>query len=123
LKLDVEAKVWGSVRHCFSDAGAAVSVLWTVAGAYCSRHSHADRVNRFVVVSGEIAIETFNERGDQVEKYEVLRQGDMLDVPAGVVHRFTVIEPGVVVEVYFPAREGVTVRADDIKRLDYGGRA
>jgi mannose-6-phosphate isomerase-like protein (cupin superfamily) len=122
VDLAVEAKVWGSVRHCFSSEAASGSVLWTVAGAFCSRHSHEDRVNRFVVVSGEIRVEIFDDRGRELLRAIPLRQGRMIDVPAGVVHRFVVVEPGVVVEFYFPAREGAVVRGDDIKRLDYGGR-
>ena len=46
----------------------------------------------------------------------------MHDVEAGVVHRFEVLESGVVVEVYFPQRPTDRVSHDDIVRFDLGGR-
>jgi hypothetical protein len=52
------------------------------------------------------------------EKRTRLNPGDVHDVNAGIVHKFEVIESGIVVEVYWPA---VGVSFKDIKRLDVGG--
>jgi hypothetical protein len=50
-----------------------------------------------------------------------LRAGDVYDVQVHKIHRFEVIESGVVIEVYFPAYAGEAVSLDDIHRLDNGG--
>lgn len=117
-----ETKAWGTVRHVFNDSAAAVSILETVAGTFCSRHSHAQRVNRFAVQSGAIQVVEYSADGREEVSRVSLGAGDVHDVEADVVHRFEVVESGIVVEVYFPARPGDRVSADDIKRLDIGGR-
>lgn len=106
-----EEKVWGTAHHVFCSETCAVSVLETKKGGFSSNHYHRDRVNRFIVQSGQIDI--VHECGPTVH----LGPGDTYDVEPGIVHRFEVIEPGVVVEVYYAA----PVRLDDIIRLDTGG--
>ena len=122
----IERKIWGMVRHVFGSPTAAVSILETDLTRtgkrpFCSRHSHAQRVNRFIVQSGAIDVVEYDANGATEMARVRMNPGDMHDVEAGVVHRFEVVEPGIVVEVYFPARAGSEVRADDIMRIDRGG--
>ena len=120
-RVEQESKVWGTALHVFSDPHAAVSVLRTEKGAYCSKHFHSQRVNRFIAESGSIDVVEYDP-GGQFEISRIrLNPGDVHDVEAGVVHRFEVIESGVVVEVYFPQRPTDRVSHDDIVRLDLGG--
>ena len=119
----VEQKVWGTARHVFDSQHAAVSILETVSGGYCSRHSHAQRVNRFIAQSGVIDVVEYDDKGDEIRAINRLGPGEVWDVQAGVVHRFEVVEPGLVIEVYFPAKPGCKVSLDDIQRLDIGGRS
>jgi quercetin dioxygenase-like cupin family protein len=122
-RVETETKIWGSAKHVFSDPHAAVSILETIKGGYCSRHFHSQRVNRFVVQSGVIEVVEYNQTGELETNRTKLESGDVHDVEAGVVHRFEVIEPGMVVEVYYPQRPTDRVNHDDIVRLDIGGRA
>ena len=108
-----ETKVWGKVQHVFGSDSCAVSVLDVNAGYRCSRHYHKHRVNRFIVHSGEIDV-ILHHQGITHR----LKAGDIYDVEPGVVHSFSVIKSGVVVEVYWPA----PVRMDDIIREDLGGK-
>jgi len=119
----IESKVWGSAHHVFNSHAAAVSILETVAGGYCSRHSHAQRVNRFIVQSGVIDVVEYDNSGEKELSRVRMLPGSVHDVEAGVVHRFEVLEGGIVVEVYFPAKAGDKVSLDDIDRLDIGGMA
>ena len=119
-RLPAEPKVWGSVRHAFGSPHCAVSVLHTALGGYCSRHWHKDRINRFLVVTGAIEVVYYSQ--DKETARVPLTAGDQLDVPAEQIHRFEVIEPGIVVEVYWPSNSG-QVQAADIHRLDSGGRS
>lgn len=120
MNVTLERKAWGEVRHVFDSPACAVSVLHVEAGGYCSRHWHRERVNRFIVATGSIDVVEYADGGEGSERERRrLRPGDVHDVPAGVVHRFEVVEPGIVVEVYWPS---ASVRLDDIVRLDVGGR-
>jgi len=112
-----ETKAWGSVKHAFSLGQCAVSVLDVKAGGYSSRHYHRARVNRFLVVSGAIEVVEYDPTGRYEIRRRRLEADDVADVDAGTVHRFEVKQPGVVVEIYYPA----DVKQDDIERLDVGG--
>lgn len=121
MRTEVEGKVWGSARHVFNSPHAAVSILETKVGGYCSKHFHSQRVNRFIVESGSINVIEYDPGGELEITRIRLNPGDVYDVEAGIVHRFEVLEPGIVVEVYFPAKPGYSVSHDDITRLDLGG--
>lgn len=121
-RAEAETKCWGTARHVFQDPHAAVSVLRTEAGAYCSRHFHSQRVNRFVVESGVIEVVEYDPSGEHEVSRTRMEAGDVHDVEAGIVHRFEVLESGVVVEVYFPQRPTDRVSHDDIIRFDLGGK-
>lgn len=117
-----EAKVWGAARHVFASPHAAVSILDTQAGGYCSRHLHSQRVNRFIVQTGSIDVVEYDLSGEDEVYRLTLGPGDVHDVEANVIHRFEVNEPGLVIEVYYPADERCKVSHDDIVRLDIGGK-
>lgn len=116
-----ERKCWGSVWHCFVTGDVAVSHLRLDAGFRCSRHWHADRTNHFYVLSGLVAIEQWPDGPDGQPHETILAPGQHAAVGVGVIHRFVVLEPGEMVEVYRPAHEHLLVRVDDIVRLDEGG--
>jgi quercetin dioxygenase-like cupin family protein len=115
MNVKQEDKAWGRVRHIFDTPQCAVSVLEVERGGYSSRHFHEYRVNRFLVQSGCIEVVEYDGAS---EKRTRLNPGDVHDVNAGIVHKFDVIESGIVVEVYWPA---IGVSFKDIKRLDIGG--
>lgn len=119
MRAELEDKAWGKVRHAFDSPNCAVSVLHVEAGGYCSRHLHRERINRFLVVSGAIDVIVYTDDGASELTRQHLLPGDISDVPAGVVHSFEVVEPGIVVEVYSPSG---MVRLDDIERIQLGGR-
>lgn len=123
MEIKWEEKVWGRVRHLFHSDYASVSHLEVKAGFQCSRHKHSFRINQFTVLSGEVVIERWLYRNGEAELLpEVrLKAGDSFSVPAGMFHRFRVIESGEMVEVYWPQREGLFVSINDIIRLDEGG--
>ena len=111
-RTEIEKKVWGRAHHAFNSGVCAVSVLDVKAGHRCSWHEHKHRINRFIVHSGSIKVSL-----DFGKESFVLKAGDVFDVYCGVVHRFEVIEDGVVVEVYWAP----LVSKDDINRYDAGG--
>lgn len=113
-----EKKVWGRVWHLFNSDQSAVSFLQLIQGTCCSRHSHEERANLFAIVSGQIAIQSWN-NGCLSEV--ILHSGQTHTISSGIVHRFRVLESSEIVEVYWSDVPGGKVRIDDIKRLDKGG--
>ena len=122
MRFKPEDKIWGKATHVFASPHAAVSILETVIGGYCSRHYHAQRINRFIVTSGIIEVVEYNQTGELEVNRTRMESGDVHDVDAGIIHRFEVVSPGQVIEVYYPAKPGCIVGLDDIQRLDIGGR-
>lgn len=115
-------KCWGRVLHCFSNPQASVSYLEVLEGNRCSRHYHRERANTFIVVSGVVEIEVWDEHSlDSNCQVTYLMSGDSLTVPSGKMHRFKVLESGTMIEVYFPDRTGYEVDINDIVRFDVGG--
>lgn len=114
----MESKCWGTTREVFYSRQCSVHWLAVEAGWRCSRHIHAERANRFVVLSGVIVVRRWDASG---ETAVTLRSGDVYDVPSGVLHRFEVVDSGTVIEIYWPDVRGGAVRRDDIVREDQGG--
>jgi len=115
-----EEKCWGRVMHCFANEQASVSYLEVVEGNQCSKHYHQERANTFIVVSGIIAVETWDGFPDVKPNVKLLGESDTFTVPSGVVHQFKVFKSGTLIEVYHPDRGG-KVKLDDIVRLTVGG--
>jgi len=116
-----EKKCWGSVKHLFCNPNAAVSLLQIKEGFQCSVHWHRRRANLFVLLSGVVVIETWDDKSikDEPNRF-LLLPGHSFLVPSNMIHRFVVEESGWMVEVYWP--DGV-VEQDDIVRLSTGGPA
>jgi quercetin dioxygenase-like cupin family protein len=114
-----ERKCWGFVRHLFTDDHCAISYLELEAGWRSSRHEHAWRANQFSVISGKIAIDEWD-----VENHHetILSAGQSYSVPSGIQHQFRVLEPGIVIEVYWVDRIGGIVDLNDITRYNEGGK-
>jgi len=113
---DWQGKFWGRTR-CVCDTDLySQHELELKAGGYCSIHYHESRANRFFIHSGRIAVVTFHAWA--IDR-KILTSGNALDVRAGVVHQFQVLEDGEMVEEYYP--DGGPVRNDDIVRLCQGG--
>ena len=120
-----EQKCWGRVWHIFCSEQTSLSWLEVKAGTCCSKHMHRERNNQFLVLSGTICIEEFcnvevvPSLRDLVFRRRILRATDAYMVPAGIKHRFRVLEDGELIEIYWPIAGG-EVRQDDIIRDDVG---
>ena len=115
-----EEKVWGKVQHVFASEDAALSCLEVKKGFRCSKHHHEDRYNMFAVQSGCIVVEKWGVFEGNSYNTIILRPGDSCTVPPDVLHRFSVLTSGKLIELYWP-RPQAAVRRDDIVREDVGG--
>lgn len=120
-----EKKIWGEVTHIFADTQASISVLSIEKGSRCSIHRHKERVNHFIVTSGEVVIHTFGS-GDIPTPHPMysryLKPGETYTIGTGIWHQFAVIVSGRMIEVYWPADEFAVVHKDDIIRHCEGSK-
>lgn len=109
-------KPWGSVLPLLEDPRLVLHRLEVQSG-FSSLHAHSWQWNRFYVRSGRIRV-SVSTRGGWA--YSELGPGSTIDIPPRTLHRFVVLQPGVVWEVYWPER--ISSRDPlDIVRVDEGG--
>jgi len=113
----MEEKIWGWVTHIFHSPFTAVSYLKLIKGYRCSQHCHIHRVNQFNLLSGKVLIEEWH--GFRIRE-TIMNPGDSIEVMPNVFHRFTVLENGEMIEVYY-TNDGTAVDVNDIERKDTGG--
>ncbi len=108
------AKIWGNTTCVWQGSYAETHFIFANKDGYCSRHNHADKFNRFYVVSGRLQVTIY--KGDYTED-TILEPGQITDVPPGLDHRFIALEDTAAIEIYWVNE----LRGDDIVRKDDGG--
>lgn len=106
-------KVWGERRRILLTNQTEIDVLYLKKDHFCSTHSHKYKINRFVVVSGAVKIET--EYGDTI-----LTKNESWEVNPPILHRFIALEDSIMIELAF-VNKG-KINPDDINRLSQGGK-
>ena len=109
-----EAKCWGERWLIRQDSTHATSFLKLKAGYECSFHSHREKYNLFVVLSGHIAIVTEQFDGNSMVH---LKEGECFTTKPGEKHKFVVLQDSLVIEEMY-----VEYREDDIQRENQGGK-
>ena len=109
-----EAKVWGERWLIRQDSTHAVSYLKIDKGYECSFHSHQEKYNLFVVLSGGIAV--IVEQSDH-NSTVYLTEGQSFTTKPGERHKFVGIDDSEVIEEMY-----VEYREDDIQRDNSGGK-
>lgn len=118
-----ESKNWGKVAHLFDDK-VGTSTLEVIPGECTSIHYHKDRWNVFHSIDAIIDLVMYYI--DSKDKFqECVRQrihgGGCYVVPPGSWHRFEVVGPGRLVEIYYTTN-GHPVDMNDIVRHNTGGK-
>jgi quercetin dioxygenase-like cupin family protein len=106
-------KVWGKRRRIHLNGRYEIDLLDLKKDTYCSTHRHTKKINKFVVVSGKVKIQS--EFGDII-----LKANDVWEVRPPMVHRFMALEDSVMVEIAYV--EDGTIDPKDIDRLIQGGK-
>ena len=109
-----QGKVWGNTQLVFAHNDTEDYFLQGIKGYQCSRHSHKSKWNRFLVITGLLKIQVWQEDGTMDET--LLGPNQITDVSPGVEHRFVVMEDCLAMEFYW-----VELQADDIILVDEGG--
>lgn len=106
-------KVWGERRRILLTTKTEIDLLYLKAHSFCSTHSHKEKINKFVVVSGEVHVET--EFGDKC-----LKNNQSFTVYPGMRHRFVTHTDSIMVELAYVI-EG-QIDPEDIDRISQGGK-
>ena len=106
-------KVWGTRKRILLTDTTEIDLLTLKKECFCSTHNHEYKINKFVVVSGKIRIES--EYGE-IE----LNPGDEFEVRPPLVHRFYALEDSIMIELAY-VEEGI-IDPNDINRISQGGR-
>lgn len=106
-------KIWGERRRILLDDKNEIDLLYLKKDSFCSTHKHAKKINKFILVSGKVMIET--EFGAKV-----LSPKESFQVIYRTLHRFVALEDSVMIEIAF-VEEG-KIDPKDIEREKQGGR-
>lgn len=107
-------KIWGIRSRILLDSYNEIDLLQLKKNTFCSKHTHKDKINLFILVSGKVKIET--ELGNII-----LMPNDEWTVYPPVKHRFVALEDSVMLELAF-VREGKIIDENDINRESLGGK-
>lgn len=137
-KPDWQIKCWGKVWHRFNDHLINESLLIVNEGWQCSIHLHKHRYNAFIATTATLGIEVWSiKHNTQLvntshtigsksiadiippDQVHYVRPGQCFIIEPNVFHRFYVICPGQVIELYWTANDH-QCSIDDIYRIEEG---
>lgn len=98
-KVGVIKKGWGEERIVVNTPGYCGKILVYNAGAVSSGHLHIRKSETFLVLSGEFRIRFLKpSNGEWLEELPFAK-GDIVDIPAGLVHQVRCVTAGEILEV------------------------
>lgn len=106
-------KIWGERRRIFLSDKTEIDLLFIKKNCFCSTHNHANKVNKFVVISGKVRIET------EFDK-TVLGKNESWIVEPPLIHRFFAEEDSTLIELAYVNKGKID--PSDINRLSLGGK-
>ncbi len=106
-------KIWGERRRIRLDDKNEIDLLYLKKDTFCSTHTHKNKINKFILISGGVTIET--EYGDKI-----LEVNESWVVRPPIKHRFFVLEPSIMIEMAY-VEKGL-IDPNDINRESSGGR-
>ncbi len=106
-------KIWGKKIRIHLDDKNEIDLLYLKKDTFCSTHKHKTKHNKFIVVSGQVKIES--DLGNIL-----LNANDSWTVLAPIKHRFLALEDSVMIEIAF-VEEG-KIYPNDIERESLGGK-
>lgn len=111
-------KLWGENRSIFCGHAVEVHHASIRRGGYSSQHRHRAKANDFYVVSGELEILVYTDKGHVIPlERHVLKAGQKMTTPPNLWHRFNALTDVELIETYWLH----TIDPADIDRHDVGG--
>lgn len=107
-------KIWGTRRRILLTDNSEIDLLYLKKNSFCSTHSHKQKLNKFVVISGKIEIQT--EFATQI-----LQAKQSFTVKPPLTHRFLVLEDAIIIELAYTSKN-IKINPHDIIRISQGGK-
>ena len=111
--LNREFKVWGIRNRIFESEMCEIDLLSLLPHSFCSVHSHQFKINKFIVLEGELIIRT--DFGDAI-----LKKGQQITVEPPNVHQFKTGLRTKIIEIAYVKE--AKIDPNDIIRQKQGGR-
>jgi len=106
-------KIWGIKHRILETDKTEIDLLYLEKDSACSVHSHERKINRFLLISGNVLIKT-----DLGEKQLIINEP--FDVEPPLTHQFVIKEKSVMIELAFVKKGKIDSR--DIQRSVQGGK-
>ena len=106
-------KIWGDRKRIHLDDKNEIDLLYLKKNTFCRKHNHIYKNNKFILISGNVVIETEFDKAN-------LGSGDEWLVLAPDKHRFVVLEDSVMIEMAY-VFDG-KIDPEDINRESLGGK-
>jgi len=106
-------KVWGIRYRLLESDQVEVDLLYLEKKSACSIHSHKNKINRFVLLSGSVTIKS------DIGEIELVIN-EPFDIEPPRVHQFVILQDSVMIELAF-VKDG-TIDLNDIDRKQQGGK-
>ncbi len=120
LETTVVKKLWGQERIIVNNDKYCGKVLMVNPGYQCSLHYHYDKDETFLVIHGQVVLETMRHEGMILEE-EILEMGDVFHLPANTPHRFRAQNvtgaPAVFIEFSTPHSDEDVIRLEESRAL------
>lgn len=113
IKMSNVHKIWGERKRILLTFTNEIDLLYLKAGTFSSTHYHDNKVNRFVLISGKVRVETQYNKKD-------LQINEIFEVFPPTVHRFCVEEDSIMLEVAYVTNG--EINSMDIHRDSQGGK-
>jgi mannose-6-phosphate isomerase-like protein (cupin superfamily) len=89
-------KGWGDEKWIVNNSEYCGKILHVNSGMKVSFHFHINKLETFCILRGEIIMRLIHKNG--AEEEFIMREGDILDIPRGLVHQFEGITDADIVE-------------------------
>lgn len=90
----------GTLTQLVKDGYKQINVITSVDDSLRGGHYHKENEEAFYIINGELELEVYNlNQIDKIEKY-IFQEGDMFQIPRGVIHSFYFKKPTLLVSMY-----------------------
>ena len=99
IPAEVHPKGWGREVWVVNNSKYCGKIMHLNAGKQCSIHYHKVKDETFHVLSGMLELHLFKGGYPEEQSVVVMKQGDTVHIPTGLVHRFRGIEDSMILEI------------------------
>lgn len=109
----IERKIWGTKLRILENNLSEIDLLFLEKNSACSEHTHKRKINRFVLIKGDVDIKT----SLGIHKLKI---NEPFTVRPPMLHQFIVNKNSIMIEIAFVEKGKIS--PNDIQRFCQGGK-